>query len=60
MNLFYQSDSLPFYITSFNVTSFDQSRNVFNITNEDFIIDFRNMLCDIGITNLYINNIELS
>ena len=60
MNLFYQSDSLPFYITSFNVTSFDQSRNVFNITNEDFIIDFRDMLCDIGITNLYINNIELS
>ena len=60
MSLYYQMDGLPFYIKEFNVTSFDQSRNVFNITNDDFIIDFRDMICDVGITKLYINTIELS
>ena len=60
MSLYYQMDGLPFYIKEFNVTSFDQSRNVFNVTNDDFIIDFRDMICDVGITKLYINTIELS
>ena len=51
VNVYYNSDSLPFYITSFTLTSFN-AKNTYNLHSDVFLIDFTDMKCDLGISSL--------
>ena len=58
--LFYMKNTIPFNIKTFNVTSFDQTRNAFNLNSTEFVIDFRDIICDIQINQLIISDTLLN
>ena len=58
--LVYQNDQVPFYSNLFSLTSFDRTRWIYNYARDPFIIDFNDMLCDDGITQLTLTDSSLN
>ena len=56
MELYYKSDSLPFYKKTFTLTSFNTERATFNLARAPFMIDFHDVLCDLGLPSLEIRD----
>ena len=59
-DLVYQNDQVPFYSNLFSLTSFARTRWIYNYARDPFIIDFTDMLCDGGITQLTLTNSSLN
>ena len=49
-------DELPFYSQIFSVTSFDQTRSVYNLAKRPFIMDLTDVICDLSSMQFYIKD----
>ena len=56
MEVYYKSDSLPFYKKTFTLTSFNTERATFNLARTPFMVDFHDVLCDLGLPSLEIKD----